>query len=1020
MGARWSIRVWLLALVAAVALPLLVLLGERIYRTAEEAAQLEADASIRLANQTAQFVSRFLDDTRLALASMAQQRRSRLLEPAHCRSAAEIFVSANSMYANLVLRDRNDKPICAARGDNSINARASDPASFEQAIRENRFVTSVPLVGPITGRWVVILRQPVQNHQGRVIGVINLPIDLLNLQSLVSSAKLPAGGVVFIANSDGTILTHSVDADKWVGKNVRGMGAVDAVLDGKQGQLRGKGVDGVERVYGFATVASTGWVVVSGIPTEIIYSAARRVLFANSVLALAILLVAATLGVMIARHIAASIGRLAETARGVSASRAGIRSAINGPAEVVEVSKKLDRMLDAREHTEYMLRKSNRALLTISEINKSLVRAADEQKLLRDVCGILVGHGGYRMAWVGFVGADEAKTVRPAAQAGYEAGYLETVRITWADVDRGRGPTGTAIRTGKPSITRNILSDPLYVPWREDALKRGYASAAALPLASAGRVLGALNLYAAEPDAFDEAETELLIALANDLAYGIVSLRRLTQQEQAERDLRESESRLKLSIEASNIGLWDWDIIRDRVWFSPEWKRQLGYRDDELPNRFEEWESRLHPDDKARTLVEVQASHMAPWPPYETEFRLRHKDGSYRWIYTQAQLFRDANSRPERMLGCHIDITGRKQVETAWRESEARFRTIIEASPVPCALNDEQQNITYLNTAFVRTFGYDLTDIPTLAAWWPKAYPDAAYRQWVATAWQAHLDKARWTGAPFEELELNIRCKDGSQRTALVGAAPLGESFRGVHLVILHDITARKQSEEALRRYAEQMREMSRRLMESEESERRKINRELHDRVGQNLAALNLLLGMIGRELAAGATPAAAALLDDARKLVGTTTGEVRNLMTDLRPPALDDYGLVASLRLYAGILAERSGIEVAVVGKDLAPRPSPAAEIVLFRIAQEALSNVAKHARTRNARVTLSASGGRVTLVIADEGAGFDPGRQPNQASWGLTTMRERAEAVGASLSVDSAPGKGTRVTVKLEGGAR
>lgn len=145
------------------------------------------------------------------------------------------------------------------------------------------------------------------------------------------------------------------------------------------------------------------------------------------------------------------------------------------------------------------------------------------------------------------------------------------------------------------------------------------------------------------------------------------------------------------------------------------------------------------------------------------------------------------------------DITERNQAEKQLRQSEERFRSIIDASPIPFALNDDQQNIVYLNPEFIRTFGYNLEDIPTLSDWWPKAYPDAGYRQWVADAWQKRLDQAKEQGTPFEPIELNIQCKDGESLTALCSAANLGESYESnIHLVILYDITRRKQAEREL------------------------------------------------------------------------------------------------------------------------------------------------------------------------------------------------------------------------------
>lgn len=188
------------------------------------------------------------------------------------------------------------------------------------------------------------------------------------------------------------------------------------------------------------------------------------------------------------------------------------------------------------------LRKANRALKVLSKCNEVLVRAADEAVLLQEICRLLVEDGGYRLAWIGFAEQDAAKTVRPVAQAGFEKGYLDTVNITWADSERGRGPTGTAIRTGRPSVVRNMLTDPAYAPWREEATRRGYASSIALPLIAGGQTFGALNIYAAESDAFAPDEVKLLCKLADDLAFGIQALRIKTA-------LRESEAKYRLLVE---------------------------------------------------------------------------------------------------------------------------------------------------------------------------------------------------------------------------------------------------------------------------------------------------------------------------------------------------------------------------------------------------------------------------------------------------------------------------------------
>ena len=197
-----------------------------------------------------------------------------------------------------------------------------------------------------------------------------------------------------------------------------------------------------------------------------------------------------------------------------------------------------------RKQSEDKLARLNRTLETLYQCNQALAHATDEQELLRAVCHVLVETGGLRMAWVGYRELDADKTIRPVAQAGYDEGYVESIRATWGEGERGQGPAGIAIRTGKPAWTKNIQTDSRIAPWREEALKRGYGSNISIPLASDGEPFGVLMLYAEEPNAFNERTVEQFTELANNLAYGVTALRTREERKRAEEALDKAQAEL--------------------------------------------------------------------------------------------------------------------------------------------------------------------------------------------------------------------------------------------------------------------------------------------------------------------------------------------------------------------------------------------------------------------------------------------------------------------------------------------
>ena len=203
----------------------------------------------------------------------------------------------------------------------------------------------------------------------------------------------------------------------------------------------------------------------------------------------------------------------------------------------------------------------SRTVKALSNSNQSMMRARGENEYMKEVCQNIEKDCGFAMVWIGFAENDQEKTVRPIINAGFEDGYLENVKISWGNNALGRGPTGTAIRTGKVAMCRNMATDPKFKPWRRQAIKRGYASSIAIPLISGDKPFGAVTIYSTTPDSFTDDEVNLLSELVSDIAYGITAFKLRAEQVKAAEALRESESRYHTLFNTMNEGFALFEII---------------------------------------------------------------------------------------------------------------------------------------------------------------------------------------------------------------------------------------------------------------------------------------------------------------------------------------------------------------------------------------------------------------------------------------------------------------------------
>jgi PAS domain S-box-containing protein len=445
------------------------------------------------------------------------------------------------------------------------------------------------------------------------------------------------------------------------------------------------------------------------------------------------------------------------------------------------------RDITGRKRVETELRRANRAMRMISLCNQEMVRATDETALLQTICQIAVKHGGYRMAWVGFAEQDEARSVRPVAQAGFEEGYLDTVDITWADAERGRGPTGSAIRTGQPVLARNILTDPAFVPWRVAAIQRGYASAVALPLRGGDRCFGALMIYAVEPDAFDADEVKLLDELAGDLAYGLGALRHRAERERVEAALNDERELWRTLLDASPDHIYFKDTQSRFIKSSKAQARQFGVKSpDEMVGKTDfDFFTEAH----ARPAFEDEQEIIRTGRPMiAKEEREVWNDGHVTWASSTKMPMCDAIGKIIGIMGISRDITERKRTDEALRRSREEFKDLFDHAPVGFHELDTDGRIVRINQTELKMLDYSAEELLGQFIW--KISADEA------TSRRTVLAKLRGEMAPSEGFERLFRRKDGSTFPVLIIDRMLKRedgAIIGIHGAV-QDITERKQA----------------------------------------------------------------------------------------------------------------------------------------------------------------------------------------------------------------------------------
>jgi signal transduction histidine kinase/CheY-like chemotaxis protein len=565
-------------LLLAAALPVLLLSGVMFRRermVVREARIALLDARLDEVGHTLEAIYRgYRDDAvraagdRDVIAFCAGSPRSRARGSSSMQRLLDVFRSADPALRGAGILDRTGEVIAATERA-LIGMNLSERAHVRRALAGIPAVSDVYVSMPATGRIATVaFTAPIRAPGGNVIGVYHLWLRAEELWDVMRAANGTAGAGSFFSLVDrhGFRVGPTLDQDLLFHPTVpvpedvaRGIVAeqrfrertedlIHAVVPFPSDEVKGRARALFEHL-GHLVVAhhydGLDATLIGHVPmSEVNVGAVTLIPRVLPAFLFGLVLVAAGSTLLI-RHVVWPIRRMSAAAvaieRGELDANYLVRLDAHSPQqdEIGGLARAFTSMAGALSERDRTLRQQNRdlelkqrALAILTACNQALVRASDEPALLQAVCDVIVRNGGYRMCWIGFAEEDERKSVRTVARAGHEEGYVAAADIVWADEQRGSGPVGRAIRTGKAVVLRDLASDASFARWAPAAVRRGYASLAAVPIVSEGGVrLGALAIYASEVGAFDDPRNiQLLGDLAADVAYGVIALRGRTER----------------------------------------------------------------------------------------------------------------------------------------------------------------------------------------------------------------------------------------------------------------------------------------------------------------------------------------------------------------------------------------------------------------------------------------------------------------------------------------------------------
>jgi two-component system sensor kinase len=508
-----------------------------------------------------------------------------------------------------------------------------------------------------------------------------------------------------------------------------------------------------------------------------------------------------------------------------------------------------------------------------------------------------------------------------------------------------------------------------------------------------------------------------LAAIAVILAAALLLVRQARLAQHLTREVAATGRRWLEATEAAGHGVWEWDLAAGKTLHSSHYHEMLGYAAGEIPPGREGWLDLIHPEDREIAQRAIEACAQGRVEHFSSELRLRCNDGSWKWVLNRGMVVsRDAQGRALRMLGTITDVTEHLEAQQRLRESEARLNAIVESAMDAVVTVDQEQRIVLFNRAAEKIFRVPARGAPgheaigsSLDRFLPERYR-APHR--------AHVARFGRTGSTMRRMGENIVLAglraDGEEFPIDASISQVEVGGSRYYTVILRDITERQKAAAAIEASHRELRELYGIMNEVREAERVRIARELHDELAQWLTALKMDVSWVAARVPRDMTRLMEKT-DRMKQVVDMTVAAVRRIAADLRPVMIDDLGLIAAIENLLHEFSERSGTQVSLDAQTGAFEFRDPLATAIYRMVQEALTNVARHAAASCVAVSLTIDEDMLRVEVRDNGCGIDEAALRPGKSYGVLGIRERAQSLGGSARIYTAEAGGTVVEISI-----